>query len=257
MFNLSKPLTEGYSFSSKNFVNGGWNLFNQQMGSFVGITLLFFIIQFIVSTIPFVNLISNVIQYILYAGFFIYCRNIKLGNPKAGDFFKGFNYFGNIFMYLVLLFLFFVPAFILLFTKIIPFEFVWELATSGFADIEYIGEAFRTHILGNLTSLFWIYLLLFGMMIYLYTSYIFVLPLIVDAKLGFWEAMELSRKTVGKKFFNFLIFWIIVGIVSVAAIVMTCGVGTLLVIPVIYCIIFEMYDHIYGAPDEIAEAELQ
>ena len=40
---------------------------------------------------------------------------------------------------------------------------------------------------------------------YIYVSYQFTLPLIVDAKLGFWEAMETSRRVIGKKFFMFFL----------------------------------------------------
>ena len=42
--------------------------------------------------------------------------------------------------------------------------------------------------------------------IYLSIAYAFTLPLMIDKRLGIWEAMELSRKAVGKRWFKFFIF---------------------------------------------------
>ena len=44
--------------------------------------------------------------------------------------------------------------------------------------------------------------------IYLAVAWMFTLPLIVDKKLDFWSAMELSRKVVTKHWFHFFFFGI-------------------------------------------------
>jgi len=54
--------------------------------------------------------------------------------------------------------------------------------------------------------------------IYFMVSYTFALPLIVDRKMDFWQAMELSRKMVGRhwwKVFGLIIVLMLLGLAGI------------------------------------------
>jgi hypothetical protein len=81
--------------------------------------------------------------------------------------------------------------------------------------------------------------------IYLGIAYIFALPLLVDKKMGIWEAMELSRKAVGKHWFK--VFWVnivIFFIVLISAI--PFGIGLIWTIPLAFIVQGTMYRKIFG-----------
>jgi len=87
--------------------------------------------------------------------------------------------------------------------------------------------------------------------IYLAVSYKFTLPLIVDKKLGVWEAMELSRRTVTKRWFKFFGLDIaLLIIVLISAI--PFGIGLIWTAPMAFVAHALLYHHIF---DEDAEED--
>lgn len=69
--------------------------------------------------------------------------------------------------------------------------------------------------------------------IYLAVAYSFTLPLIADKKLGVWEAMELSRKTITKQWFRFFGLGLVAGLVIVISAI-PLGIGLIWSIPAVY-----------------------
>ncbi len=236
-------IEDGYSFNMGQYFSEGWDLFKRGAGSFIGFGILMIIIVIVVSIIPGVSLINGIISSALSAGIFLFCRGIKDGNEDFGMFFNGFNYFSQILLYSLVLFLFYIPALILVFTVMIPFEILPELF-AGSVDPEYFAEDFAYMMEGRLGIFFGVGLLVFIMMIYLSVSYTFVLPLIVDEKMKFWDAMETSRKIVAKQFFSYLGMYFVLGIMLMLGVMLTCGLGYLIVTPVYACILFAAYDSI-------------
>ena len=115
---------------------------------------------------------------------------------------------------------------VLLFTVVFPISLFVDLI-AGNIDPQFFTDELATSFEGNLGTIFTVYFLLIIGAIYIYMSYAFVLPLIVDAKLDFWQAMETSRRTV-----------------------VTCFLGIFVVIPYIYCVIFAAYDDILNPQSE-------
>ena len=72
---------------------------------------------------------------------------------------------------------------------------------------------------------------------YLSIAYIFTLPLIADKGLGVWEAMELSRKTVAKRWGKVAL---VVTILSIAAIIgiFSLGIGLIWAIPFFFVTLY-------------------
>jgi hypothetical protein len=82
--------------------------------------------------------------------------------------------------------------------------------------------------------------------IYLAVGWAFTIPLIMDKQLGFWEAMEVSRKVVTKHWFLILGLLLLVGLVSAAGIV-ACCVGVFVTIPIGFIALMYAYEDIFGA----------
>lgn len=81
--------------------------------------------------------------------------------------------------------------------------------------------------------------------IYLAVGWVFTLPLIIDKRLDFWPAMELSRKVVSKH------WWTIFGLLLLSGLVAACGVllcciGILAALPIGFASLACAYENIFG-----------
>ena len=81
--------------------------------------------------------------------------------------------------------------------------------------------------------------------IYLAVAWIFALPLVIDKKMDFWPAMELSRKVVNRH------WWVIFGLLLVGFLVTLLGLavcffGVFIAQPVVYGALAYAYEDIFG-----------
>jgi hypothetical protein len=81
--------------------------------------------------------------------------------------------------------------------------------------------------------------------IYLSVSWYFAMPLVIDRNLGFWEAMELSRKVVFKHWFLIFAFLLVNGLVSVCGGI-ACCIGILVSMPIGFVALMYAYEDIFG-----------
>jgi uncharacterized membrane protein len=63
--------------------------------------------------------------------------------------------------------------------------------------------------------------------------------------MGFWQAMELSRKVVTKHWFLVFALVLVVGLVAVAGII-ACCIGLLVTIPIAWVALMYAYEDIFG-----------
>lgn len=94
-------LENGYQISIGDAISEGFDIFKEQVGSFVGYTVVMLIISgiasYISTRIPFVQLL---VGGPLAAGFFVMAHQIKTnGDTDFGLFFKGFEKFLPLFLY--------------------------------------------------------------------------------------------------------------------------------------------------------------
>ena len=83
--------------------------------------------------------------------------------------------------------------------------------------------------------------------LYLAVAYAFALPLVLDKKMNFWDAMEFSRKLISKNWFSFFGFMLVLALINFAG-VLLLGVGLLVTIPLSVCAIAAAYADIVGLP---------
>lgn len=84
--------------------------------------------------------------------------------------------------------------------------------------------------------------------IYLAVGYTLVSLFIWFGNKDFWDAMELSRKLVTKKWFAFFGFAIVLGLINLAGII-ALGVGIFVTIPATVIAMYAAYDDIVGIDD--------
>ena len=118
-----------------------------------------------------------------------------------------------------------------------------ETAFSGFR------QPFPHLVVGNflaglLTGLGFVCLILPG--VYLLVAWILVIPLIVDRRLEFWPAMQLSRKLVTKHWWKYLGFLVVLGLINMAGL-LACGFGLFITFPLTFAALAYAYDDIIGA----------
>lgn len=81
--------------------------------------------------------------------------------------------------------------------------------------------------------------------IYLGVGYVFALPLVIDKKMEFWPAMELSRRVVHAQWWSMFALVIVLAIIACAGF-LACGVGALITIPVATASFMYVYEDLFG-----------
>ena len=81
--------------------------------------------------------------------------------------------------------------------------------------------------------------------IYLSVIWLFTIPLVIDKRLDFWQAMELSRKVVTRHWWKFLGFWLVLALINVAGLI-PCGFGLFLTVPITLAALMYAYEDILG-----------
>ena len=82
--------------------------------------------------------------------------------------------------------------------------------------------------------------------IYLSVAWYFALPLVIDRGLGFWDAMQLSRRLVNKHWFIVFAAMLVFGLLSMLGII-ACGIGILATLPIGMIALMYAYETIFGA----------
>jgi uncharacterized membrane protein len=99
-------------------------------------------------------------------------------------------------------------------------------------------------VTGLLSSLASLCCLLPG--IYLGVAWKFTLPLVIDKRLDFGEAMKLSRKTVTRQWWSVFALVLLAGLLSVSGVI-ACCIGIFVTVPIGIASILYAYEDIFGA----------
>jgi len=94
-----------------------------------------------------------------------------------------------------------------------------------------------------LTSLGFVLCILPG--IYLGVGYVFALPLVIDKKMEFWPAMEVSRRVVHHHWWSTFALVIVLALIAIVGF-LACIVGALVTIPVATASLMYVYEDLFG-----------
>jgi len=81
--------------------------------------------------------------------------------------------------------------------------------------------------------------------VYLAVAWKLTLPLIMDKRLGFWEAMEVSRKVLTKSWWTLFLFAIVCWLINFGGLLL-CGVGLFVTWPWTMIALAFLYEDIFG-----------
>ena len=205
------PTPSGALLPLTSYIKGGWQLFKLYPVGFIGFFLLLIgIAVFLTMSLLFVPFIGAVLPSVVLTPLgvgpsLVAILLIQQQQPQFGDFFAVFK--------------FFLP-----------------LAIFGLI----------TGLLGLGLQLPSILPLLFLIpFVYLMVSWAFTGILIVDHKLDFWSAMELSRHTVGPHFWKILGFFLLLFLLNLGGL-LALGVGLLITVNISCCAFTLLYRDLFG-----------
>jgi hypothetical protein len=81
--------------------------------------------------------------------------------------------------------------------------------------------------------------------IYLAVGYVFALPLVIDKKMEFWPAMEVSRRVVHEHWWPMLALVVVLGLVAFVGF-LACGIGALITVPLASAAFMYVYEDMFG-----------
>jgi hypothetical protein len=234
---IDSLIQQGYELDIMECINQGWEVQRQNLGGFIGFALLFvflYYVSFCFCAIPLL------FQGNLAAGYFIVAMKIQKRQPIAFEnFFDGFrnSNFSQIFLEnLILVAIYFVAS---LPSNIISFStgFINGVTNGGTSD--------GSQDPGLIVFIYLLAIVGSCIIAFFNVLYTFAIPLIIDQRVEFWPAMELSRKIVLKRLGSLLLLHILMLLINIAAI-FTCGIGWLFTCPLYFCSIMAAYNKVIG-----------
>jgi hypothetical protein len=114
---------------------------------------------------------------------------------------------------------------------------------------KYFIPIFLTSLVGGaITALGFILLIIPG--IYIAICYTFAIQIAIDWDLDFWEALEMSRKVITRKWLSMFLFVSVLGLINMVGILLL-GIGVLFTAPLTICAVLVAYNDILGNTSRI------
>lgn len=256
---LETVLSEGYSFNMGDYISGAFKQFGNDAGSYIGFTILYFVISMVIGAIPFVGTIAGlIVNPPILVGIYIFARLHKKGSVRSfNNFFDGFK--GNWIQYALQSFVTGLIVALAVFVVIAPFFLTTIIELVGNADrLENMQDqeelqAFMLTLLTGKILLGILLAMLVGSAIAV--LYVFAPMFIAFRGMTFWDAMEASRKVVSKNYVQFLIMMIVLMLIGFVGVLLCC-VGLLVAMPVIYIAIYLAFEEIMGSGDVMENTQL-
>lgn len=219
-----------------------WTLVKKHLGLVVGSTFVFMVTMFglgLISNIPILGgLIQLVLQGPLMGGFYgFYLKLIRADEAEVKDLFAGFGPSCTPLMLTSI-----VSSLIAFASAIaVGLPMMWTSLGGALKNLNH-PEQLRLDTFGPVAIAGAV--LMMVVIMALTFLWIFSLPLVIDKGLAFWDAMEISRKTVMKTWPSLLGLIIVSGFLSGLGI-LACCVGVLFTAPIAPAALMYAYKDIY------------
>lgn len=224
----------GYRLDIGHIISRAWSIFTGNFWPCVGVTILLYLTLMLASVIPCLgNLAPFLVNGPIFGGLYLYfIKQVRGQRAEVGDGFAGFTspHFGRLALAgTVQTLIIGVIGMILVAPGMIM---NWSILQSN-----------------NPSEVPWAFIicLLVAMIpvIYLSICWFFSYALIIDRRMEFWPAMELSRKVVGMKFFSWILLMIVNALITMAGAMAVC-VGLLVAMPLTFCGLMVAYEDIFS-----------
>ena len=231
---IQELIDQGYNFDISRYISESFDIVKKELGLFIGYTAVVGLIFVVAAFIPFIG--SLAVQFLaptFLAGYLIVAHKMNRNEEvEFGDFFKGFDYFGQLLLQVLIV----MGISLVLFIPLGFFLFLF----GGFEVHNFDRMSAAGFIILILLSI-----IIFILFVYISVSYLFAPAFIVFGDLQPWDAMEASRKIVGQNFFPVFGFTLVLGLLVLAGYVLCC-VGLLFTLPAyqvaVYCAFKDIMD---------------
>ncbi len=233
---LQRALARNPGFRIGDCLRRSWSLVRQNLGLTVGGTFLVILVSVVISVVPLVGSLARMLlNGVFYGGiYWLFLKLMRGQTAVVGDAFAGFQR-----GFLPLMLAGVVQSVLIglvVVLCLVPFGFwaVLPIFTSGAKP----GMDMVWKMLPGL-------LIAIPVAVFLSLIWVFAFALIIDRGLGFWEAMETSRKVVMRQAWRVLGLSLVGGLIGILGI-LALGVGFLVALPVAIGMIACAYEDLFG-----------
>ena len=232
-------------------IERGWGLAMTNYWPMIGTAALVTLCLLAVSMVPYVGgLIQMVMQGMFMGGLIYYFLGKKRGKPRRlEDAFSGFRrmtlnlFLANLLIGLLSI-LATIPGLIIVGISVAFLGLEPEMKNFSFSTLEPL--AIAGCVIGILIAS--------AAVIYFTIGWLFTLNLVVDKRIGFWEAMKISRAVVNKQWWRLFGLQCMCGLIAFGG-MLSCCVGYFFVLPVIQASNVYAYDDLFSGIKTGAEEE--
>jgi hypothetical protein len=230
----------GYRMDIGSLLSRAWALVKANLWPCIGTTWLAYFVMIVSQQIPCLGILAPFfVTGPMFGGLFLYFIKQLRGQPAViGDAFTGFNkpHFGQL-----------------------ALAGTVQTLAAGLVAAVLIGPGLalnwsKLQSPGNELPIGFIIWCFFAILpaIYLTVCWILSYAFIIDKRLRFWDAMELSRKLVNMNLGGWVVFMIANFLLAMAGVLALC-VGVIFVLPVLICVLMVIYEDIVS-PQPLANA---
>ncbi|HOY41309.1 MAG TPA: hypothetical protein PLX60_05570 [Chitinophagales bacterium] len=239
---LSALLANGYETNSVDYIKKGFEIFKQNIGPFIGFIIIVGIAEAIVGSIPFIKGLAGALVAPVIAGGFLVAKMIDKNETHSfSNFFDGTKNYVPLFL-VTLLPTLLIGAILLVvggwayfkvaFLGIVPKLDIRDFNSLSTYASSMAGFGMRASLAGIISGVISI-LFLFGTFLVLFERFEPV------------RALDISRKLVSKKFFNWFGFLLLLGLFNAAG-ALCLLVGLFVTIPSTVCALYVAYEDVVG-----------
>ncbi len=215
--------------------SGGWEIFRQATGTWIGITLAFLVIIVALSAIPLVSLLVSLVTPVFAGGLMLGCKALDDGEDlRFGHLFAGFsNQFGN----LVLVGVLYLAGMVAIFVVV---GLLMGITGAGAA----LAGAGRTGFSGVFTAMAVPILVGAALVVPLAMAVWYAPALVVLQQVAPFEAMKVSFVVAIRNFLPFLVYGLVFLVLAIIASI-PLFLGWLALAPTIYASIYASYKDLF------------
>lgn len=235
---INTILENGYSVNIIAYFRRGWEIFTRNPALFVQFELLSFVIDKVLDLVPRIGIILFIVGIPLYAGGLIVAFKIATNQVVSfEDFFQGFRntYFSNLLkMSLVMSIPIGLCIFGIIFSLSSVGSILFRLLTSGrYSNFEM------------LIPMILLMLLSLSGAVYLEITYFFAIPLAIERRMEFGQALETSQQLARRNLCGIFSFVIVLSLLDLCG-ELCSGLVALIANPIATCMIAAAYERIVG-----------
>lgn len=237
---LSALLANGYETNSVDYIKKGFEIFKQNIGAFIGFIIIVGIAEAIVGSIPFIKGLAGALVAPVIAGGFLVAKMIDKNETHSfSNFFDGTKNY--------------VPLFLVTLPTLLIGAILLVVGGWAYFKVAFLGIVPKLDIRDfNSLSTYANSMAGFGMRASLakiisgVISILFVIFLVLFERFEPVRALDISRKLVSKKFFNWLGFLLLLAGLFNAAGALCLLVGLFVTIPSTVCALYVAYEDVVG-----------